>query len=167
MTDLALRLWFDTQLQEVFLGRPDPITHLPTVPPVAVNGVNVNPSAEVAWRSTDFDSVDFPPDRAWFRPTYLAYTPSPEAIGPLARNTFAGMYQVDMFGPTEGDDTTEAQMIRIMTPIQEAFRRGIQYSTPELCLTCMQSWVFNSERDKDAARWMVSVRVRWRASILN
>ena len=167
MTDLMLRLWFDSQLSDIMLGRPDPLTGVPTTTPMQVNGVAVEPMTEVAWRSSQFDSVDFPPTRAWFRPTFTPFTPSPDAVGTAARNKVSGIYQVDMFGPIEGDDTTEAQMIRILEPIQKAFCRGIQYSTPDLCLTCMQSWVSNSERDKDTARWMVSIRVRWTATLAN
>lgn len=167
MTDIELRLWFDARINDLFLGMPDDITGIPTVEPITVNGIAVEPMTEIAWRGMPFDPISIAEDRAWFRPTYIPFAPTPDAIGTLARNKLSGIYQLDMFGPATGDDATEAQMIRVLTPIQEAFKRGTQHEAPGLCLTCMQSWVFNSTRDQNAARWLVSIRVRWSATLEN
>ena len=117
------------------------------------------PAASVAWENRAFA----PGTARWYRATFLPGEPRAAAVGVDAPNRQVGVFQVDVFDPTnKGDAIAAAEAERIAG----SYKRGTVLSAGGVSVLIRKAYRTRGD-NTDPAWYMVSAIIEWQADVEN
>jgi hypothetical protein len=114
----------------------------------------------VAWEGKAFKPVL---GARYYRATFLPGEPSQAELGEAGRNRHYGLFQIDVFDPTNsGDAAAAAEAERIAA----AYSRGTVLLNSGVSVKCIKSYRTPGD-SSDPAWFMVSAVIQWQADVEN